>query len=336
MAHTQDISLHVDEDSHASLGERLLTFFQPETLEGDNSYWCNTCIRPRRATKSLSYTHAPTVLIIHLKRLILGRKIQVHVPFDMILEMKPFLVPGPISTLRMELIGIVTHQGTKDQGHYVAITKRGNKWFSYSDAIVTQVTVAELLQTQAYILIYRRIEQDEGTGTQRSRNSATIQNSTIKKPKLSHKMEFALLASLTPGPRRKIPDQNTPYQQISSGGATPQPSLTYEEGLLEQYLVIRDTLPTTRPDPQVLANRGEGEVGGTGWPTGDLILEPANLPPPDTEELGQSEGVRRDQFEHDNTCSPQTTLTLQNRGSKTEDAVVGAEEPGGDPTLKPV
>ena len=50
----------------------------------------------------------------------------------------------------------------------------------------------------------------------------------------------------------------------------------------------------------------------------------------------QSEGVRRDQFEHDNTCSPQTTLTLQNIGSKTVDTVVGAGEPGGDPTLQPV
>ena len=61
MAYTQDISLHVDEDSHASLGERLLTFCQPETLEGDNLYWCDTCIRPRMATKTLSYTHVPTI-----------------------------------------------------------------------------------------------------------------------------------------------------------------------------------------------------------------------------------------------------------------------------------
>ena len=37
-AHTQDISLHVDVDSNTSLGETLLNFFQPETLEGDNSY----------------------------------------------------------------------------------------------------------------------------------------------------------------------------------------------------------------------------------------------------------------------------------------------------------
>ena len=93
-----------------------------------------------------------------------------------------------------------------------------------------------------------------------------------------------------------------------------------------------DTLPTTRPDPQVLAHRGEGEVGGTGRPTGDLSFEPANLPPPDMGELGQPEGMSRDQFEHDDNCSPHTTPTLQNLGAK----VVGAEEPGGDSTLKPV
>jgi len=98
--------------------------------------------------------------------------------------------------------------------------------------------------------------------------------------------------------------------------------------------VILDTLPTTRPDSQVPTTRGEGEVGGTELPVGDPTFELANPPPPDAGELRQSEGVRRDQFEHDNTCFPQTTLTLQNLGSKEEDAVVGAEEPGGDPTLK--
>jgi len=106
-AHTQDISLHVEEDSHASLGERLLKFFQPEILEGDNLYWCDTCIRPGRATKTLYFTHVPTILIIHLKRLMLGRKIQDHVPFDTILDMEPYLAPGPSSTLRMELIGLI-------------------------------------------------------------------------------------------------------------------------------------------------------------------------------------------------------------------------------------
>jgi len=72
---TQDISLHIEVDSSTSLGEKLLNFFQPETLEGENAYWCDTCHKSGQATKTLSYTHIPTILTIHLKRLILGKKI---------------------------------------------------------------------------------------------------------------------------------------------------------------------------------------------------------------------------------------------------------------------
>jgi len=77
----------------------------------------------------------------------------------------------------MELIGIITHQGTKEQGHYVTITKKGNKWISHNDTIVTQVTVTQLLQTQAYIMIYRKMDH----GTNGPRNPITVQKSTIKK-----------------------------------------------------------------------------------------------------------------------------------------------------------
>ena len=53
--------------------------------------------------------------MIHMKRLILGKKIQNHVPFDTVLDMKPYLAPGHTSTQTMELIGIITHKGTKEQ-----------------------------------------------------------------------------------------------------------------------------------------------------------------------------------------------------------------------------
>jgi len=333
-AHTQDISLHVDADSNTSLGERLFNFFQPETLEGDNSYWCDTCIRPCRATKTLSYTHIPTILIIHLKRLILGRKIQTHVPFDTVLDMKPYLAPGHTSTQTMELIGIITHQGTKEQGHYVTITRKGNKWISYNDAIVTQVTVTELLQTQAYILIYRKMDHDGGTGTNGPRNSTTIQNAIIKKPKLSHKVEYRPVESLPPGPRVKFPEQNIPCQPKSIGGDTPQPSPIYGEGLLKENLMILDILPTLRPDPQAPETRGEGEVGGAELPEGDPTFELAHNTPPDKVELGHSAVVRLDQSENVNTNFPQTMLTFQTPDTREEGVVVGAEEPGGDPTLK--
>jgi len=73
-------------------------------------------------------------------------------------------------------------------------------------------------------LIYRKKDHGGGTGTHGPRNSTTIQNSIIKKSKLSHKVEYRPVESLTPGPRGKFPGQNIPCQQKSIGGDTPQPS----------------------------------------------------------------------------------------------------------------
>jgi hypothetical protein len=98
--------------------------------------------------------------------------------------------------------------------------------------------------------------------------------------------------------------------------------------------MILDILPTTRPDPQAPATRGEGEVGGTVLPEADPTFELANHPPTDEVELVQSGVVRLDQSKNENTNFPQTMLNFQNPDTREEDAVVGAEEPGGDPTLK--
>jgi len=130
---TQDVSFHIEEDASLSLKESLYDFFQPETLEGENAYWCDTCQRSYRATTTLSYTRTPTILIVHLKRLILGKKIQNHIPFDTSLDLEPYTTPGHSLTHDMKLVGIISHQGTKDDGHYTAMTKRDDKWTLYND-----------------------------------------------------------------------------------------------------------------------------------------------------------------------------------------------------------
>ena len=91
---TQDISLHIEEDASLSLEESLYAIFQPEILDGENAYWCDTCQTTCRATKTLSYTRKPKTLIIRLKRLILGGKIQNHIPFDTTLDLEPYMTPG--------------------------------------------------------------------------------------------------------------------------------------------------------------------------------------------------------------------------------------------------
>jgi len=62
----------------------------------------------------------------------------------------------------MKLIGIISHQGTKDNGHYTAMTNREDKWTLYNDTITTQTTTKHMHQTQAYVLMYRKTEQSTG------------------------------------------------------------------------------------------------------------------------------------------------------------------------------
>ena len=93
--------------------------------------------------------------------------------------------------------------------------------YVYTYMCMTQVTVTELLQTQAYIIIYRKMDHDGGTRTNGPRNSRTIQKSTIKKPKLSHEMEYRPVESLLPGPRVKFPNRISHASRNPSGGIPP-------------------------------------------------------------------------------------------------------------------
>ena len=153
---TQDISLHIEEDASSSLVERIYDFFPPATLEGANAYWCDECQKSCLATKTLLYTRTPTILIVHLKRLILGKKTQQHIPFDITLNLEPHTMQGYPPIPDMELIGIISHQGTKDNGHYIAMTKKEEEWTLYNDAITTHITTKHIHQTQAYVLMYRK------------------------------------------------------------------------------------------------------------------------------------------------------------------------------------
>jgi len=155
---TQDISLQIDKDRNLPLEDSLHQFIQSEILEGENAYWCDACKKTCRVTKTLSYTRTPTILIIHLPRLILGGKIQIHTSFDTTLDLEPYMTPRPPQPHDMRLVGIISHYGTKNNGHYTAITRRGDEWTLFNDAIAVQTPTLQIHQTQAYILMYRKTE----------------------------------------------------------------------------------------------------------------------------------------------------------------------------------
>lgn len=51
-----------------TLAQCIDFFTQPETLDGEDAWNCSKCKVPRRATKALTISRLPPILLIHLKR----------------------------------------------------------------------------------------------------------------------------------------------------------------------------------------------------------------------------------------------------------------------------
>jgi len=194
---TQDISLQIDEDGNLSIENCLHDFFQSGILEGGNAYWCGTCKKTCRAIKTFSYTRTPTILIIHSERLILRKKIQTHISFDTTLDLEPYMTPRPPQPRDMKLVGIISHHGTKDNGHYTAITRRGDEWTLLNDAIAVQTPMLQIHQTRAYILMYRKteprvetMETEPKDGSQKQKSQSLVIGDLNPRPGKRQKKEI--------------------------------------------------------------------------------------------------------------------------------------------------
>ena len=54
--------------AYASIEEALKAFVAPETLDGNNQYWCEKCGKKCDAHKGLKFSRFPYLLTLHLKR----------------------------------------------------------------------------------------------------------------------------------------------------------------------------------------------------------------------------------------------------------------------------
>ncbi|KAJ4955155.1 hypothetical protein NE237_011938 [Protea cynaroides] len=131
----------------------------------------------RDATKRILINRVPTILTIHLKRFSqdsCGRlsKLSGHVCFNETIDLRPYMDPRcreERGNCEYHLVGVVVHSGTMRGGHYIAYV-RGNKsrgrtekfsgestWYYTSDSHVREVSLAEVLRCEAYILFYEKI-----------------------------------------------------------------------------------------------------------------------------------------------------------------------------------
>jgi len=173
----------------------------------------------------------------------------------------------------MKLVGIISYQGTKDNGHYTAITKKEDKWTLYNDAITTQITMKHIHQTQAYIQMYRKIEQRTGTGkpapTDILKNLESQSRAKVNlnpRPEAQQKRE-------PPAPQPELltktpPGQYLPRRERRDGGANP----VHGVGSPTENKRRLDTLSSTHKYiPLVLETKNVEDGGGTTGRSGESV-----------------------------------------------------------------
>ncbi|GAA5935570.1 hypothetical protein JCM1841_004431 [Sporobolomyces salmonicolor] len=150
----------------------LEAFVRDEILDKDDAWFCPRCKKNRKATKKLSLSKLPPILVIHLKRFSFhgpfSDKIETQVQYPLSgLDLTHF-VPPPLMDKRgqamdksppggfvYDLFGVTNHYGNLSSGHYTAYVRSGRDWFNIGDSKVTACDPAVVQSAKsAYILYY--------------------------------------------------------------------------------------------------------------------------------------------------------------------------------------
>ncbi|CAD6266820.1 unnamed protein product [Miscanthus lutarioriparius] len=157
-----------------SLYACLEAFIKKEPLGPEDMWYCPGCKEHQQASKKLDLWRLPEILIIHLKRFSYSRytknKLETFVDFPICdLDLSKYIghrcqdVPH-----NYRLYAISNHYGSLGGGHYTAyVYHEGKKrWYDFDDRHVGPITEDSIKTSAAYVLFYRRIQEDSlDTGT---------------------------------------------------------------------------------------------------------------------------------------------------------------------------
>ena len=180
------ISVEIPRSGRGDIRECLRSYCQEEMLSGDEVWKCPYCKCEREATKRITLTRLPQVLVIHFKRFSASktesaRKVHTPIEFPLYgLKMEPYMaptqvdpaivgdgVPDPAITppFQYEAYAVMRHLGqTGSGGHYISLVKDQARgcWRRFDDERATDFDPNKLrpehrLQNeQAYIVFYGR------------------------------------------------------------------------------------------------------------------------------------------------------------------------------------
>ena len=148
-------------DSKITLGDCLKNFCKEEKLEAGNEWYCPKCKKHTLATKKMELFYLPKLLIICFKRFVREsyrwRKNEVFVDFPINnLDMGEYMIGPDKSHSKYNLFAVSQHYGSTGFGHYTAVCKNFDKWYSYNDSSIHPCSENDARSSAAYVLFYRR------------------------------------------------------------------------------------------------------------------------------------------------------------------------------------
>ena len=154
--------ISIPESNELTLYDCLDNYCGRETM---NDGWkCDECNNQQDNYKELRIVNAPAVLMICLIRnndnQTFGNnaKKNTKVVFPIILNIDKYLLKlGNSTPKNYQLMAISNHYGNANNGHYISICKRGNRWYKYDDETVSEVSVENIITSNAYMLFYQQV-----------------------------------------------------------------------------------------------------------------------------------------------------------------------------------
>ena len=182
------ISLEIPKKGHAHIYDCLKNYTKEERLGAEDCWTCPDCRVPREASKQITITRAPQILVVQLKRFRSVRrgftdKSNTLVDFPLTrLDLQPYTLPrmnaadeqaavrqfGPEMVavspetsppFEYDCYAVVQHFGTLTGGHYKALIRgdsRGGSWMEFNDKIVSNCDARKVATEAAYLLFYVR------------------------------------------------------------------------------------------------------------------------------------------------------------------------------------
>jgi len=135
---------------------------------GDNKFDCETCKDKKDATWNVTLQKRPQSLLISFRRTLWTPAKGVHkdsrfvtFPLELdaseILDGKDKSPDDDFESCHYNLTSVVSHSGsTPFVGHYIAYARNGEEWILFNDSSVTSVQESEVLDAEAFILLYER------------------------------------------------------------------------------------------------------------------------------------------------------------------------------------